>query len=177
MPKASVVDKRWRVHVQSFVIALKCNDMADPVLWKYKTAHGDDAVTDRWEDIPAAQRSHAQPFTTQSVRPASEASLPVLSAMHFEPFSFGGGLLVGAAVAMLFARSRRTVLLVAVVTVIVVVGMGAYLGFLRRQAGLSSDALASPQEMMGEVHDAAGAMKNHFGEQQKTLDQIDASGK
>ena len=152
--------------------------MSDPVLWKYKTAKGEDAVTDRWEDIPHSQRSHAQPFSTQAEPPHAElAVLPALSGAHFEPLSFAGGALLGALVALVFARRQRFALKLALGLVVLVLGAGAYLAFLRREVGSSNNMLTSPQAIIGDVHGAADAMKAHLGDQQKALEKVEASEK
>ena len=149
--------------------------MGDPVLWKYKTLKGEDAVTDRWGDIPQAQRVHAQPFGVVAPPAHNEIAMPAIG--HFDALSFGGGAIVGAAVALIFARSRRTVVKLALAVGVLLLGAGAYLGFLRREAGLSGGASTSPREIIADVHGAAAAMKDHFGEQQKALETVEASEK
>ena len=151
--------------------------MGEPLLWRYRTAHGDDAVTDRWQDIPLGQRAQARPFDATVAQSVALDKTPTIAAVHFDPLSFGAGALIGAALATMFARSRRSMMAIAVVATVVVVGTAAYLGFVRREAGLSAAAFTSPREMIGEVHSAAGAMQEHFGQQQKTLEQIDAAAK
>ena len=142
-------------------------------MWTYKTAHGDVAVTDRWEDIPLAQRTHAVPFTSAP----AVAQAPQVPELRLDPYSFGGGVLLGASLALLIARGRRTWIMVALTAIVLVAGMGMYWSFVRRQAGLSSSMLSSPQAIIGDVKDTAATMKAQLGAQQRTLDQIEAGGK
>jgi hypothetical protein len=148
--------------------------MTPPLLWHYQTKRGEDAVTDRWEDIPPAQRSHAQPLGDTASTTSAAIALP---AVRFDPASFVGGALLGAVLALLLTRRRSLVLKLAVTAVALVVSAGLYLGFLRRSTGMSNATFSSPSEIVGEVQGAAGAMKDHFGEQQRALEQIEAGGK
>lgn len=85
---------------------------------------------------------------------------------------FGLGFAAALLVAFVASRlpgSMRWLARLAIVGGLVVVLGGAYLGWIRRQSGQSSDALATPSAMVGDAKSAVAKMNARIQAEQAEL--------
>jgi hypothetical protein len=149
--------------------------------FSYTDPHGVEVVVDRLADVPEAYRSQAKhidlskPALTVRVPPAGQApaSRPTVS-LDGASFAIGAAtrLVLGLLLVLAARRATRSLGLVAMAFVICLMAMG-YFGYLRREAGLSGQGLATPGILLDDARAAAQAMKQRNDEQARALQQLD----
>lgn len=86
--------------------------------------------------------------------------------------------LIAAAVLFLgsfiFRKRSKLVVKLLFVMVVIVIGGAAYLGWVRRQAGLGDEAMAKPKVMIDDARGAANLLQRRMLEQEEALQKIDA---
>lgn len=149
--------------------------------FSYTDSHGVEVVVDRLVDVPEAYRSQAKhidlskPSLTVRVPPAGQAPAS-RSTLSLDGPSFaigaGTGLVLAVVLALAARRATRGLGLIAMAFVGCLMAMG-YFGYLRREAGLSGQGLATPGTLLNDARAAAQAMKQRNDDQARALQQID----
>lgn len=145
-------------------------------LYRYVQADGRLVFVDSLARVPEQLRRSAEPV--QLRREAAEKS--VLTGGGAGPLdvpSFAAGLGAGALGALLWLllwrRSRRLGSL-ALTAGAVLLGAGAYLGWLGRVAGTRDSALATPSALIEDARAVVESMNRRNAEQQRLLNEIAA---
>jgi hypothetical protein len=98
---------------------------------------------------------------------------PTLS-IHGPSFAIGAGtgLVLAVVAALALRRASRLLGLVALAVVLGVASLG-YFSYVRREAGLPGQGLATPGTLLDDASAAASAMKQRNDDQARVLQQID----
>lgn len=149
---------------------------SDGALYRYRGPDGRIVVVDRLSEVPEAQRPSAERVVAID-RPGATASD---GPWRFDWPSAGLGFAAAALFAVVLLTSRRgsrLVLGVALVLGIMVLGTGAYFGFLRKSTGQSGSPFASPSAMIDDAKRAVDQMDRRNKEQEKEIREIQREGK
>lgn len=116
----------------------------------------------------------------KGIREARTAEREVSGVLPFvadlDPPSIGVGFALGIGVFLVHAllrRSGRLVLKISLVAAMIVLLGGAYLGWLRRAAGLSDRAMASPGEIIDDARHGVDQLNERTRQQDRTLKSLE----
>jgi len=139
------------------------------VYYRFRDTSGRTHIVDSLDSVPQAARLQAQRIEYQAQPAASLLSLPrTLSTWQ----TFGLGFSAALLVTFLFRRlpgTMRLALRFGVIGAVVVLLVGAYLGWMRRASGLSSSALASPTAVIDDAKDAVAKMNARMAAEQAEI--------
>lgn len=138
--------------------------------YKFQDASGRLHVVDSINDVPQANRAHA---TCVEYAPESSSIAQLLGARGTNGWTmfglgFAAALLVAFAVTRLPGSMRFLARMAIVVGLVALLG-GAYLGWIRRQSGQSSDAFTSPSALIEDAKSAVAKMNARTRAEQAEL--------
>lgn len=147
------------------------------VFYRYRDPSGRIVIVDSLDRVPASARTSAEPVAL-AAPPAAAVALPE---------SIGGGKLhgpsfgAGAAAALLAAllvfgllRARGPLVRVLLLGGAVLLGTGAYFGWVRRTAGQAGPLLESPAALIDDARNAVEKMNERSREQDRVLRELEA---
>jgi hypothetical protein len=131
---------------------------AGTVYYRFADAKGTVHVVDSIDGVPYALRGRAQRVEYEAQPAASALRLPS-SLTRWQ--TFGLGFAAALVVVFLFKRLPKTMRLVlrfAIVGAVAALLVSAYLGWMRRSTGASTDALATPGALLEDARSAVAKM-------------------
>jgi hypothetical protein len=145
----------------------------------YRVPHADGRVTivDSLERIPVADRNRAERI---EVSPRPALAQPGLIPSHIDWPSFGVGFgvaLVLVTLLLILGKGSRRLLPFAFGLGLVVLGAGAYFGWLRRTTGQDGALFASPTALVDDAKRAVEKMQQKQSEQNDLLKRIERESK
>ncbi|MCB9653785.1 MAG: hypothetical protein H6729_06610 [Deltaproteobacteria bacterium] len=164
------------------------SDGTENVAYRYSDGDGTIHIVDALEAVPPEYRAAAKRVVLAGGRRALEAVKGQVrnqdwpGVARFVGDLDGPSVVVGFAVGLLGALgftilriTGRIVLKLALVLVVGALFFGAYFGWVRRSAGLSSDAFSTSGALIDEAKNAAKQIREQKKKQKKILEDLEES--
>jgi hypothetical protein len=139
------------------------------VYYRFQDSAGRVHIVDSLDAVPQALRPQAQRIEYQAQPDTVGAHLPrALTSWQ----TFGLGFIAALLVVFLFRRlpgTMRLVLRFGIIGALIALMAGAYLGWMRRATGASSDALATPGALIDDAKNAVAKMNARVKAEQAEL--------
>jgi len=138
--------------------------------YRFEDAQGRLHLVDSIDSVPQALRAHAACIEYRA--DATDFSRQITQAGPNAARIFGLGALAALLVLLVFWRvpaTRRLAVRLAILAGVVALLGGAYFAWLRRNAGLSSDALATPSALIDDAKAAVAKMNARTQAEQNEL--------
>lgn len=157
---------------RGFLLATLPLLLATP-FYRYKSASGRVVIVDSLDRVPPAERANVERIDLEAPPPrATTSSASVVAGVQLDWPSFAtgfGAALAIAAVLLAITRSSRWLLGVVAALSVAIVGTGLYLGYLRRTAGQSDAAFASPSAIIEDARDVVKKAQARETEQDRVI--------
>jgi hypothetical protein len=144
--------------------------------YRYHDGRGRIVIVDSLERVPSSSRGSLE--TVVLARPAEPiASLQELSEqnLHWPSFAVGAGCMLLAGLAWIgLRRLGHPLLRYSLLGGLVLLGAGAYFGWLRRSTGQSESLVSSPAALIEDARSAVEKMNARAREQQRVLKELES---
>lgn len=147
--------------------------------YRYRDHAGRIVIVDSLSRVPTSSRNAVE--TVVLARPARPAPSALAIAdstvreLHWPSFAAGAGAALVLTLAWLGLRRIGTPLLrVALLGGLVLLGAGAYFGWLRRMSGHEGSLVASPAALIDDARNAVHKMNERSREQQRVLEDLES---
>lgn len=143
--------------------------------YRYKSASGRTVIVDSLDRVPPAERANVERIDLEAPPPprsttTSGESVVAGVTLDWPSFATGfGAALALAAILLAITRQSRWLLGVIAALSVAIVGTGLYLGYLRRTAGRSDVAFASPSAIIEDARDVVKKAQARETEQDKVI--------
>ena len=142
------------------------------VYYRFEDGTGRVHIVQSLSEVPTGQRAHAE-----RVEYRTETQLPSFSAAGRPGWQmFGLGFGVALILVLLFFRlptTLRWLLRIALVGGVIALAAGAYLGWIRRTSGLTTDTLASPSALVDDAKRAVDQLNARMRVQDQQLQELE----
>lgn len=148
------------------------------LFYRYRDADGREVIVDSLARVPASAQGHVERVALEA--PPRSVALPTPDALarelHLPSFFAGAGVMLAVGFMLWFAFRRRAQLLLrfALVGGLVVLGAGAYFGWMRRMTGASGSLVETPAALIDGARSAVQKMNERQLEQQRVLRELGA---
>jgi hypothetical protein len=143
--------------------------------YRYHDARGQLVIVDSISRVPSSARDSVE--TVVLAPPREPVSIGGLSAqtLHWPSFAAGAvcALLVGLA-ALGLRRAGTPMLRFALIGGLVLLGAGAYFGWLRRVTGQNESMVSSPAALIDDARSAVESMNRRTREQERVLKELES---
>jgi hypothetical protein len=179
MPEASSNDSGAAsvAHAKAEAPASPANAAGGARFYRYRDADGRVVIVDSFARVPASARSTLEHVTLEAP-PAPALALPEGlggSALHWPSFGAGAAcVLIAGLVSFGLLRSRAPFVRLLLLGGVALLGVGGYLGWVRRTTGHEGPRLASPAALIDDARDAVRKMNERSREQERVLHEIEA---
>jgi hypothetical protein len=145
--------------------------------YRYRDADGRVVIVDSLDRVPASARSKLEHVALEA--PAAPAfALPESfggRALHWPSFGAGAAcMLVAGLVLFGLQRSRARFVRVLLLGSVVLLGAGAYFGWVRRTTGHEGPLLESPAALIDDARNAVQKMNERSQQQERVLRELEA---
>jgi hypothetical protein len=125
--------------------------------------------------VPPSARGSLQPVALEAP-PASAFALPELEGgLHWPSFAAGAGTaLLAALLSFALLRTKLPLLRWALLGGVVLLGAGAYFGWMRRTTGHGGALVQSPAALIDDARSAVQKMNDRVREQERVLRELEA---
>jgi hypothetical protein len=150
------------------------------VYYRYRGADGRIVIVDSASQLPSGERDRAEriEFGHSSDGTTTATATALARRLDWPSFAAGFGVaLVFAAIVLVLRRGSLRWLGFLAVLGLLVGGFGAYLGFLRRSVGQSTEIFASPSAMIDDARRAVEAVKKKERERDRVIEETQHEGK
>jgi hypothetical protein len=145
--------------------------------YRYRDANGRVVIVDSLDRVPASARSKLEHVALEAP-PAPAFALPESlggRALHWPSFGAGAACMLLAGLVLFgLLRSRARFARVLLLGSMVLLGAGAYFGWVRRTTGHDGPLLESPAALIDDARDAVQKMNERSREQERVLRELEA---
>lgn len=156
--------------------------------FSYTDAHGTEVIVQHLGEVPSQYRAQAKhidlskpaltprgPDSRQAPPQARQLCLPGQAAcFHWPSVAFGAALALALGLVAVFLLRRASRWFWTLVGLAAITGLaGAYLGYIRNQAGLSRDRFATPGALLDDARQAVKAAKARDQAQERVLREVE----
>jgi hypothetical protein len=145
--------------------------------YRYRDADGRVVIVDSLDRVPASARSKLEHVALEAP-PAPAFGLPESlggRALHWPSFSAGAACMLLAGLVLFgLMRSRARFVRVLLLGGVVLLGTGAYFGWVRRTTGHEGPLLESPAALIDDARDAVQKMNERSRQQERVLRELEA---
>jgi hypothetical protein len=144
--------------------------------YRYHDARGRIVIVDSLSRVPSSARGSMETVVL-APPPGPIAGLPALSleSLHWPSFAAGACSLLFVGVVWLgLRRVGGRLLRFSLLGGLVVLGAGAYFGWVRRVAGQNGAAVSSPAALIEDARGAVEKMNERMREQQRVLEELES---
>src|SRR5215471_3933088 len=146
------------------------------VYYRYRGPDGRIVIVDSASQLPSDVRDRAERIELSPAESTTTFTSP--RRLDWPSFAAGFGVaLIFAAILLVLRRGSLRWLGFLAVLGLLIGGVGAYLGLLRRTTGQSSEIFSSPAAVVDDARRAVDAMKKHEREQERAIEEIQREGK
>jgi len=147
------------------------------VFYRYRDASGRVVIVDSLDRVPASARSTLEHVALEAPR-APSLELPESlggRALHWPSFGAGAACMLLAGLVLFgLLRSRARFVRMLLLGSVVLLGAGAYFGWVRRTTGHDGPLLESPAALIDDARDAVQKMNERSREQERVLRELEA---